>query len=110
MKAVSKAVCCVVMSERCHEEIVRVLGYDRAPSMDDRTRMPYIHATVHEIQRCGNIVPLGVIHQTTETSQLRGYTVPKVGAVEERPRYTLRNPHGFFTILSLLLSYYEFTE
>ncbi|XP_026995684.1 cytochrome P450 2B4-like [Tachysurus fulvidraco] len=65
------------IQERCHQEIVRVLGYDRAPSMDDRTRMPYIHATVHEIQRFGNIVPLGVVHQTTETSQLRGYTVPK---------------------------------
>ncbi|XP_026776880.3 cytochrome P450 2C23 [Pangasianodon hypophthalmus] len=65
------------IQERCHEEIVRVLGYDRAPSMDDRTSLPYTHATVHEILRFGNIAPLGVIHQTTETTQLRGFTIPK---------------------------------
>ncbi|KAF7696333.1 cytochrome P450 2B4-like [Silurus meridionalis] len=65
------------IQERCHEEIVRVLGLDRAPSMDDRTRLPYTHATVHEIQRLGNIAPLGVLHQTIETTKLRGYTIPK---------------------------------
>lgn len=62
-----------------------MLGYDRAPSMDDRVSLPYTHATVHEIQRFGNIVPLGVIHQTTETTQLRGYTIPKVRPGEDRP-------------------------
>ncbi|XP_062871843.1 cytochrome P450 2B4-like [Trichomycterus rosablanca] len=65
------------VQERCHEEIVRVLGYDRAPSMDDRAKLPYTLATVHEIMRCGNILPLGVFHSTTQTTQLRGYTIPK---------------------------------
>ncbi|XP_035377440.1 cytochrome P450 2J2-like isoform X2 [Electrophorus electricus] len=65
------------VQERCHEEIVRVLGYDRAPSMDDRSRLPYTYATVHEIQRLGNIVPLGVVHETTQPTQLRGYNIAK---------------------------------
>ncbi|XP_051518882.1 cytochrome P450 2B4-like isoform X2 [Myxocyprinus asiaticus] len=65
------------VQERCHEEIVRVLGYDRLPSMDDREKLPYTYATVHEIQRCGNIVPLGVIHETTQPVKLRGYEIPK---------------------------------
>ncbi|KAM9444594.1 cytochrome P450 2B4-like [Clarias gariepinus] len=65
------------IQDRCHEEIVRVLGYDRAPSMADRASLPYTHATVHEIQRVGNIAPIGVVHATTETTQLRGYTIPK---------------------------------
>ncbi|KAM9445919.1 cytochrome P450 2B4-like [Clarias gariepinus] len=65
------------IQDRCHEEIVRVLGYDRTPSMDDRARLPYTHATVHEILRFGNIAPLGVVHEATETTQLQGYTIPK---------------------------------
>uniref|UniRef100_A0A4W4DYG1 Cytochrome P450, family 2, subfamily AE, polypeptide 1 n=1 Tax=Electrophorus electricus TaxID=8005 RepID=A0A4W4DYG1_ELEEL len=65
------------VQERCHEEIVGVLGYDRAPSMDDRSRLPYTYATVHEIQRLGNILPLGVAHETTQPTQLRGYNIAK---------------------------------
>ncbi|KAF5889947.1 cytochrome P450 2B4-like, partial [Clarias magur] len=65
------------IQDRCHEEIVRVLGYDRAPCMDDRASLPYTHATVHEIQRVGNIAPLAVVHETTASTRLRGYTIPK---------------------------------
>uniref|UniRef100_A0A8C1L961 Uncharacterized protein n=1 Tax=Cyprinus carpio TaxID=7962 RepID=A0A8C1L961_CYPCA len=65
------------VQERCHEEIVRVLGYDRLPSMDDRDKLPYTYATVHEIQRCANIAPLGVIHETIRPTKLRGYDFPQ---------------------------------
>nr|XP_055045107.1 cytochrome P450 2B4-like [Misgurnus anguillicaudatus] len=65
------------VQERCHKEIVQVLGYDHLPSMDDRDKLPYTYATVHEIQRCGNIVPLGVVHATTQPTKLRGYDIPK---------------------------------
>ncbi|XP_056304899.1 cytochrome P450 2B4-like [Danio aesculapii] len=65
------------VQERCHKEIVRVLGFDRFPSMDDRDQLPYTLATVHEIQRCGNIAPSGVPHQTTQPTKLRGYDIPQ---------------------------------
>ncbi|KAI7794518.1 cytochrome P450, partial [Triplophysa rosa] len=65
------------VQERCHEEIVQVLGYDRQPSMDDRDKLPYTYAAVHEIQRCANIVPFGVVHATTQPTKLRGYDIPK---------------------------------
>ncbi|XP_043086156.1 cytochrome P450 2B1-like isoform X2 [Puntigrus tetrazona] len=65
------------VQERCHEEIVGVLGYDRLPSMDDRERLPYTYATVHEIQRCANIAPLGVVHETIHPTKLRGYDIPQ---------------------------------
>ncbi|XP_039508807.1 cytochrome P450 2B1-like [Pimephales promelas] len=65
------------VQERCHEEIVRVLGYDRLPSMDDRDKLPYTYATVHEIQRHANIVPMGVTHETIQPTKLRGYDIPQ---------------------------------
>nr|AAI62826.1 Zgc:195056 [Danio rerio] len=65
------------VQERCHEEIVQVLGYDRLPCMDDRDRLPYTLATVHEIQRCGNIAPFGLFHETVQPTKLRGYNIPQ---------------------------------
>ncbi|KAL7863965.1 hypothetical protein AOLI_G00153850 [Acnodon oligacanthus] len=65
------------VQECCHEEIVRVLGFDRSPCMEDRPQLPYTCATVYEIQRYASITPLGVIHQTTEPALLRGYHLPK---------------------------------
>ncbi|XP_036447047.1 LOW QUALITY PROTEIN: cytochrome P450 2B2-like [Colossoma macropomum] len=65
------------VQERCHEEIIQVLGFDRSPCMEDRTQLPYTYATVYEIQRCASITPLGLIHQTTEPALLRGYHLPK---------------------------------
>ncbi|KAK7129358.1 hypothetical protein R3I94_017536 [Phoxinus phoxinus] len=65
------------VQERCHEEIVRVLGQDRFPSMDDRDQLPYTYATVHEIQRYANLVPMGVTHETIHPTKLRGYDIPQ---------------------------------
>ncbi|XP_068169199.1 cytochrome P450 2J6-like [Antennarius striatus] len=65
------------MQERCQEEIDKVLdGKDQA-SFEDRDQMPYVQAVLHEIQRVGNIAPLGVFHCATRDSELMGYSIPK---------------------------------
>ncbi|XP_074786826.1 cytochrome P450 2F3-like [Athene noctua] len=65
------------VEERLHEEIERVLGGQRGPCLQDRARMPYADAVVHEIQRFADIVPMGVPHRTTRDVRLRGYRVPE---------------------------------
>ena len=52
--------------EKVHEEIARVVGADRAPSLTDKARMPYTEATIMEVQRLSTVVPLSIPHMTSE--------------------------------------------
>ncbi|RXM27874.1 Cytochrome P450 2U1 [Acipenser ruthenus] len=65
------------VQERCHQEIVREVGYDRPPSLKDKDRLPNVEATIREIQRVGNIAPICVPRQVTKDTELCGYTLPK---------------------------------
>ena len=46
------------VQERAQKEIDDVIGRN-VPGMKDRQKMPYVEACLHEIQRLGDIVPLG---------------------------------------------------
>ncbi|KAM9385826.1 cytochrome P450 2J6-like [Pholidichthys leucotaenia] len=65
------------IQEKVQAEIDREIGQSRPPSMEDRAKLPYTDAVIHEVQRMGNIVPLSLPHITNGEVQLGGYTVPK---------------------------------
>uniref|UniRef100_A0A8C0ZMH9 Uncharacterized protein n=1 Tax=Castor canadensis TaxID=51338 RepID=A0A8C0ZMH9_CASCN len=65
------------ISARIQEEIERVIGRNRRPCMQDRSRMPYTDAVVHEIQRYVDLVPINMPHEVTKDIWFRGYFIPK---------------------------------
>jgi len=52
------------IQERVQKELDSVVGVNRTPSNSDKVNLPYTEATIMEIQRHANIVPLGVQHFT----------------------------------------------
>ncbi|XP_051510950.1 cytochrome P450 2J3-like isoform X1 [Myxocyprinus asiaticus] len=62
---------------KVQEEIDRVVGSSRQPSLSDKDSMPYTNAVIHEIQRIGNIVPLNVVRVAVESTQIGKYSIPK---------------------------------
>ena len=44
--------------------------------MDEKNKIPYTEAVIHEIQRRGNIGPLAIFHQTTTNVDVGSFSVP----------------------------------
>ncbi|CAJ0928396.1 unnamed protein product [Ranitomeya imitator] len=65
------------IQKKVQEEIKTHIKPGQLPTVEDRKKMPYTDAVIHEIQRFGNIVPLNVSRSTPSDVYLRGYLIPK---------------------------------
>ncbi|NXD44609.1 CP2C5 protein, partial [Copsychus sechellarum] len=62
---------------KVQEEIDAVVGAGRAPSTEDKLRMPYTNAVIHELQRFQKTRIENFPRMTTQDILFRGYTIPK---------------------------------
>uniref|UniRef100_A0A8C3X9V1 Cytochrome P450 n=1 Tax=Catagonus wagneri TaxID=51154 RepID=A0A8C3X9V1_9CETA len=62
---------------KVHEEIDRVIGRSQRPCMQDKMKMPYTEAVLHEIHRYITLLPSNLPHSTVRDTKFRQYIIPK---------------------------------
>ncbi|KAK7031112.1 hypothetical protein VNI00_013717 [Paramarasmius palmivorus] len=62
---------------KAQEELDRVVGPHRIPTLDDIEELPYVKAVIRETHRFRPVAPLMVPHATTAPEEYQGFFIPQ---------------------------------
>jgi len=65
------------IQRKAQEELDRVVGRERLPTLEDEPNLPYCHAIIKEVERKHNPFWLGTPHVASEDFVYKGKLVPK---------------------------------
>ena len=65
------------VQKRLHEELDKVIGRYKKPTLEDRTTLPYFEAAINETARLASVAHFGVPHWTTCDTSVAGFKIPK---------------------------------
>lgn len=65
------------IQEKCQAEIDKVVGTNRSVKLSDKGGLPFLEATLLEIQRIGNTLTFSLPHVAKTDATLQGYSIPK---------------------------------
>ncbi|MEE6513553.1 hypothetical protein FKM82_021289 [Ascaphus truei] len=66
------------IQEQVQRELDALLDPSRVIRYEDRARLPFTNAVIHEIQRFANVVSVGIVRRCVKETELRGFAVPQV--------------------------------
>ncbi|XP_039196475.1 cytochrome P450 2J2-like isoform X2 [Crotalus tigris] len=85
------------IQEKVKKEIEDVFGFSGSISYQDRKKLPYTNAVIHEMQRVKYILLVGVPRQCTKDVKMRGYLIPKGSIIIPDLRSVLLDPEQWET-------------
>ncbi|KAG2106201.1 cytochrome P450 [Suillus discolor] len=74
-------VCHPLAQAKVHKELDMVIGLDRAPTFNDSSLLPQLHAFILEALRWRPVIQIGFAHRATKDILWQGYCIPKGATV-----------------------------
>ncbi|CAG5120658.1 unnamed protein product [Candidula unifasciata] len=65
------------VQQKIYKEIEEVVGTEKPPTMNDKSKLNYLNAAIMETQRSASIVPFSLVHMCTADTTVLGYFIPK---------------------------------
>ncbi|VDK62337.1 unnamed protein product [Anisakis simplex] len=96
------------VQQKCRQQILAKFGTESRVRWSDRVHLPYVEATVFEVQRCANIAPFSVFHRNYHATTLDGYYVPANSTILMNLYSTLMDPNCFRGELHFSLDFFHF--
>ncbi|KAK9401438.1 cytochrome P450 2C31-like [Crotalus adamanteus] len=85
------------IQEKVQKEIEDVFGFSGSISYQDRKKLPYTNAVIHEMQRVKYVLLYGIPRQSTKDVKMRGYHIPKGSFIIPDLRSVLLDPEQWET-------------
>ncbi|XP_026578935.1 cytochrome P450 2J2-like isoform X1 [Pseudonaja textilis] len=85
------------IQEKVKKEIEDVFGFSRSISYQDKKKLPYTNAVIHEMQRAKYALLFGVPRRSTKDVKMRGYHIPKGTFIVPDLRSVLLDPEQWET-------------
>ncbi|XP_070609851.1 cytochrome P450 2J2-like [Erythrolamprus reginae] len=85
------------IQEKVQKEIEDAFGSSGSISYQDRKKLPYTNAVIHEMQRFKYVLIYGVPRQSTKDVTMRGYHIPKGSFITPDLRSVLLDPEQWET-------------
>ena len=79
---------------KVRQELDQNIG-NRKAKMNEKSKIPYTEATIHEIQRKANILPLSVFHCTKGSVNVGEYTLPDETVILPFLGHIMNDPEHF---------------